>query len=55
MTMYVIHAIYYLFFKNFHLLVSTVFRCSCDYLRTILSSGVTIAIAASQDTICNGN
>ncbi|MBE8970523.1 hypothetical protein IQ277_31235 [Nostocales cyanobacterium LEGE 12452] len=53
--MYVIYAIDDLFFLNFHLLVNTAFHCSCDYLQTLLSSGVAIAIAASQDTICNGN
>ncbi|WP_179069978.1 hypothetical protein [Nostoc sp. C052] len=53
--MYVIYAIDDLFFKNFRLLVSTAFHCSCDYLQTLLSSGVATAIAAFQDTIYNGN
>ncbi|MEH1786189.1 hypothetical protein [Nostoc sp.] len=53
--MYLIHAIDYLFFNNFHLLGNTAFRCCCDYLQAILSSGVVIAIAASKDTTYTGN
>ncbi len=41
--------------NNFYLLVNTTFFCCCDYLQAILSSGVAIAIAASQDTTCTGN